>query len=319
MDKNSKIYIAGHRGVAGSALCRMLKEHGYTNVIARSHAELDLTNQSAVNDFFEQERPEYVFFFAAKRVSILEKKSHPLDACLASIQMTTNVLEAAHNVGVKRLLLASSASAYPRSGDSAIKEDAILSGPYEKSNEPYALSKILGAKLCEYYYRQCGDEFFSIMPTTFFGPGDNFEIGKGPVVPTLIHRFHDAKVNQDEKFVLWGTGKPKREIFYVGNVASACMFLMENAHGGANYNLGNDGNMISIMELAQTIAKIVGYSGEIVTDPSKPDGAKFAPLDSSLIHEMGWKPAFSFEEGLRETYQWFLKQEYANKEYKKHE
>lgn len=306
MDKDAKIYIAGHRGVAGSALYRLLKEQGYSNIIVKTHNELDLTLQNDVYNFFVKERPDYVFFFATKRTSILNKKSHPVDACFDTIQMTTNVLKAAHDVKVKKLLLASSGLAYPTTIGDSVGEDTILTGAYEKINEPYSLGKIVGAKLCEYFYRQYNDQFFAVMPCVFFGPGDNFNIGEGPVLPTLIHRFYNAKVNDDKEFVLWGTGTPEREYMYSRNVADGCLFLMENGNGGNNYNIGNGGKMISIMELAVMIKKIVGYKGNIVTDPSKPDGAKLIPLDSSRIMKMGWRPLYSIEQGIRETYEFFL-------------
>lgn len=306
MEKKSKIYVAGHRGVAGSAVCHILETQGYKNIITRTHKELDLTNQKEVESFFYKEQPEYVFFFAAKRTSILNKWARPVDACFETIQMTTNVLSSAHEIGVKKLLLASSGLAYPINDGTMIGEDTILRGTYEKANEPYSLGKIVGAKLCEYYHTQYGDEFFSVMPCVFFGPGDNFNIGEGPVIPTLIHRFHKAKVSHDENFVLWGTGKPKREYMYSGSVASGCMFLMEKAVGGQNYNIGNGGTMISIMELAQIIKKVVGYEGKIITDPTKPDGAKLVPLNSKRIMDMGWIPSYNLEEGLMETYKYFL-------------
>lgn len=308
MEKSAKIYVAGHRGVAGSAVCRALSRQGYTNVITRTHDELDLTQQAVVDAFFKTEHPEYVLFFAAKRVSILQKTNHPLDACLDTIKMTVNVLDAAHRNGVRKLLLASSASAYPICKDGETrKNDTILQGPYEKTNEPYSLGKIVGAKLCEYYARQYGDEFFAVMPCVFFGPGDDFEIGRGPFVPTLIHRLHNAKVSGDSEFAVWGTGKPEREFVYAGDVADACLFLMENGHGGINYNIGNGGKMISIMDMARAIASVVGYDGCIVTDQSKPDGAKLSPLDSSHLADMGWRSSYTLLEGLEETYQYFLK------------
>lgn len=305
MEKSAKIYVAGHRGVAGSAVCGSLRAAGYDNIVYRTHSELDLTDGAAVDAFFDEERPEYVFFFAARRVSILEKVSKPVDGCLDTIKMTINVLEAAHAHGVKRLLMASSAAAYPRMGTEPVKEGTILRGEYEYSNEPYSLSKIIGAKLCEYYYRQYGDCYFSVMPCVFYGPGDNFTIGKGPVVPTLIHRFHNAKVNGDPEFVLWGTGKPKREFIYAGDVAAACLMLMQIGGGGECYNIGNHGNMVSIMDLAKTIADVVGYTGRIVTDTSKPDGAPSAPVNSDKMYGMGWQPSYTLEQGLRETYAWF--------------
>lgn len=306
MNFTDKIYIAGHRGVAGSAICRELKKNGYNNIVTRTHSELDLTDKVAVENFFEEERPEYVFFFAAKRTSILEKVSHPVDGCLDSIKMTVNVLEAAHKFGVRKLLLASSGLAYPQTDGESVDEDTILRGSYEYTNEPYSISKLIGAKLCEYYHRQYGDDFFAVMPCVFFGPGDNFEIGKDPVVPTLIHRFHNAKLNNDSEFVLWGTGKPLREYLYVGDVADACIKLMKIARGGVNYNIGTHGNQTSIMEMAQKIASVTGYKGKIVTDPSKPDGAKLVPLNSDRIYNMGWQPVYSLEKGLKETYEWFL-------------
>lgn len=307
MNTDAKIYVAGHRGVAGSAVVRMLQKLGYHNIITRTHKELDLTEQYEVNSFFKSNKPELVYFFAAKRPSILNKANSPVDACFDTMQMTLNVLKAAHDNGVKKLLLASSGLAYPINDENAIKEDTILSGPYEKTNEPYSLGKIVGAKLCEYFHKQYGDQFFSVMPCVFFGPGDNFNIGEGPVVPTLIHRFHIAKEKKDPEFVLWGTGKPKREYMYSDNVASGCVFLMQNGEGGQNYNIGNGGKMISILELAEMIAKVVDYKGKIVTDPSKPDGAKLIPLNSDRIYSMGWKPEFSMEDGLRETYNSFLR------------
>ena len=264
MEKDAKIYISGHRGVAGSAVHRLLESKGYHNIIVKTHRELDLTIQNDVSDFFMKERPDYVFFFAAKRTSILNKESCPIDACLDTIQMTTNVLKAAHDTNVKRLLLASSGLAYPTTDQEFIGEDTILTGAYEKTNEPYS------------------------------------------VLPTLIHRFHNAKMNGDKEFVLWGTGKPMREYMYSGNVADGCVFLMENGAGGRNYNIGNGGKMISIMELAQMIKKVVGYEGEIITDPSKPDGAKLIPLDSSHLMNMGWRPTYSMEQGIKETYDFFL-------------
>lgn len=307
MNKNSKIFVAGHNGLLGNVVYHTLIDSGYSNILTKSHESLDLTNQNAVNRFFESEMPDCVMFFAAKRVNVLKKASNPIDACLDTIKMTVNVLDAAHNTKVEKLLLASSASAYPICTDNNTrKEDSILRGSYGKLDEPYSLGKIVGAKLCEYYYRQYGNNFFSVMPCVFFGPRDNFEIGSGPVVPTLIHRIHDAKIGGEEKFVLWGSGMPKREIIYVKDVANACVFLLENGEGGENYNIGNGGMMISVLDLAKTIASVVGYSGEIVTDTSKPDGAMSYPLDSNHLMGMGWKPLYSLNEALEETYEYFL-------------
>lgn len=306
MDKNSIIYVAGHRGVLGTAVCHLLRNRGYGQIITRTHGELDLEDKHGVDSFFARERPEYVFFFAARRTSILDKVSRPLDACLANIKMAVNVLEAAHNNGVKRLLFSSSSLAYPMGMEAPLRDDAILSGPYEKSNEPYSLGKIIGSKLCEYYHRQYADDYFSVMPCGFFGPGDDFEIGRGPVIPTMIHRMQLAKERGDREFVIWGTGSTRREYLFSTDVAEGCLFLMQHAAGGANYNLGNGGRMVSILELARTIAKVIKYEGALVTDTTKPDGAKMLPLDSSRIMQLGWQPRCPLEQGIEESYRYFM-------------
>lgn len=313
MQKDSRIYIAGHRGAAGRAIESQLHEKGYSNRIVKSHSELDLTDQKQTDDFFRTYRPEYVFFCAARIGGIADKTKHPAEFILQNLQMETNVIAAAHEYEVKKLLFMGSSFVYPLNAAQPIREEALFSGEHGKLDEPYIIAKIAGVKLCEYYYKQYGDCFFSVMPCAFFGPGDSFDLQKATVVPSMMRRMHEAKMRSDAQFSVWGTGKPLREFLYSGDVADACIFLMEHYEQGGSYlNLGNGGTEISIREAAQIIQRTVGYSGELVFDSSKPDGTYRKTINSSKLMHLGWKPTTTFEEGVRKLYASFLNDFYTH-------
>ncbi|PTQ51394.1 MAG: GDP-L-fucose synthetase [Brockia lithotrophica] len=305
MDKTSKIYVAGHRGLVGSAIYRKLKAEGYTNVVVRSRSELDLTNQQQVYDFFARERPEYVFLAAAKVGGILANSTYPADFIRDNLLIQTNVIDAAYRSGVKKLLFLGSSCIYPKYAPQPIKEEYLLSGKLEPTNEPYAIAKISGIIMCQSYRRQYGFNAISLMPTNLYGPGDNFDLETSHVLAALIRKFAEAKESGAQEVVVWGTGTPRREFLHVDDLADAALFLMRNYDDGEIINVGV-GEDIRISELAELIADVVGFRGRIVYDTSKPDGTPRKLLDVSKLTALGWRPKISLREGIRQTYEWYV-------------
>lgn len=305
MEKNACIYIAGHRGLVGSALVQTLQSAGYFNLITRTKEELDLRNQAAVESFFATERPEYVFFSAAKVGGIQANNVYPATFISDNLQMQTNVIQTAYTYGVKKFLFLGSSCIYPRDCPQPIKEEYLLTGPLEPTNEWYAIAKIAGIKLCQAYRKQYGFDAISIMPTNLYGPRDNFHFTESHVLPALLRRFHEAMVNKLPYVTIWGTGTPRREFLYVEDIASACLLLMKKYSELEPINVGY-GEDCTIYSLSKTIANIVGFKGEIITDPSKPDGTPQKWLDISKIKSLGWKPTISLYEGIKKTYNWYL-------------
>jgi GDP-L-fucose synthase len=306
MNKDSKIYVAGHNGLVGSAIVRKLKDEGYSNLILRTSKELDLTDFNTTLNFFKNENPEYVFLAAAKVGGILANRDYPADFIFNNLSIQSNVIESSRQVGVKKLLFLGSSCIYPKFVQQPIKEEYLLDGKLEETNEPYAIAKIAGIKLCQSYNRQFGTNFISVMPTNLYGINDNFDLNSSHVLPALIRKMHDAKENNSPNVTLWGTGSPKREFLYVEDLAEALIFLMNNYNESDWVNIGT-GEDISIKELADTVKKIVGYNGEIVWDTSKPDGTPRKLLDVSKINNLGWKHKTSLEDGIKETYTWYVK------------
>jgi GDP-L-fucose synthase len=305
MNKDSKIYVAGHNGLVGSAIIRKLKQEGYSNLVVRTSKELDLTDFNATLDFFKKENPEYVFLAAAKVGGILANRDYPADFIFKNLSIQTNVLESSRQVGVKKLLFLGSSCIYPKFAQQPIKEEYLLEGKLEETNEPYAIAKIAGIKLCQSYNRQFGTNFISVMPTNLFGINDNFDLNSSHVLPALIRKMHDAKENNTPNVILWGTGSPKREFLYVEDLAEALIFLMNNYNESDWVNIGT-GEDISIKELAEIVKRIVGYEGELVWDTSKPDGTPRKLLDVSKINNLGWKHKTTLEDGVKNTYEWYL-------------
>jgi GDP-L-fucose synthase len=303
MDTNARIYVAGHRGMVGSALVRLLHREGYRNLILRSRDELDLRDGRRVTEFFDQARPEYVFFAAAKVGGILANSTYPADFIYDNLAIQTNVIHAAYVTGVKKLLFLGSSCIYPRDCPQPIKEEYLLTGPLEPTNEWYAVAKIAGIKMCQAYRKQYGCDFIAAMPTNLYGPGDNFDLETSHVLPALIRKFHDAKLTGTSPR-LWGTGKPRREFLHVDDCAEACVSLMAHYSDSRIINVGA-GLDISIAELALMIAGIAGYKGAIEWDHSKPDGMPRKLLECHRINALGWSPGIGLHEGLRETYQWY--------------
>ena len=319
MSKSDKIYVAGHRGMVGSAIIRILENQGFYNIVTRTHSELDLTNQYQVQKFFFQEKPNEVYLAAAKVGGIFANDTYPADFIYQNLMIEANVIHAAFNIGVKKLLFLGSSCIYPKLADQPMREDALLSGYLEPTNEPYAIAKIAGIKLCESYNRQYseshGVDYRSVMPTNLYGPGDNYHPENSHVIPALIRRFHEAKINNEEKVIVWGSGKPKREFLYVDDMASASVHVMnldketfdQNTNkmcSHINVGMGKD---LSISELAKTLRKVIGFAGDIEFDSSKPDGSPRKLMDSSRLNSLGWSPRFSLEEGLHKTYNDFKK------------
>lgn len=305
MEKNAKIYVAGHAGLVGSAIVRKLREKGYQNVIGKRSDELDLTCQSQVEEYFDRERPDYVFLSAAKVGGIHVNSARPAEFIYINLMIECNVIHAAYRYGVKKLLFMGSGCIYPRNPRQPIKEEYLLTGELEKTNEAYALAKIAGLKLCEYYDKQYGTDFISVMPCNLYGTGDNFNLDTSHVVPALIRKFHEAKINGAQTVTLWGTGRAMREFLHVDDVADACVFLMERYEGYDPVNVGC-GEDISISELAEIIRKTVGYEGKIVYDNAYPDGTPRKLLDSSKLFSMGWRPSIPLDKGLRSTYEDYI-------------
>jgi GDP-L-fucose synthase len=302
MEKRAKIYVAGHRGLVGSALARRLERAGYCNLVFRTSAELDLRDQAATRVFFATERPEYVLLAAAKVGGIHANDTRGADFIYDNLAIEANVIHEAWRTGVKKLLFLGSSCIYPRLAPQPMGENALLTGELEPTNEPYAIAKIAGIKLCQAYNRQYGTNFISAMPTNLYGPGDNFDLETSHVLPAMIRKFHDAKTGA--AVTLWGTGTPRREFIYVDDMADACLFLMERHDGSQIVNIGT-GTDITIRELAETVGRIVGYEGKIAWDASKPDGTPQKRLDVALLRGLGWKHGVDLEEGIRRTYEAF--------------
>lgn len=316
MNKTSRIYIAGHRGLVGSAILRRLKTEGYSNFILKTHKELDLERQSNVEVFFEKERPEYVFLAAAKVGGIVANNTYPADFIYNNLIIQANIVHSAYRYGVKKLLFLGSSCIYPKFAQQPMKEEYLLTGELEPTNEPYAVSKIAGIRMCQSYNRQYGTNFISVMPTNLYGPNDNFDLNSSHVLPAMIRKFHDAKMNRQGVVTLWGTGSPKREFLHVDDLAEACVFLMQNvdavsftphASRFTSYDLLNigTGEDSTIKELADMIKEIVGYDNDIVWDTTKPDGTPRKLLDVSKLKSLGWSPRISLKEGIKTTYQWY--------------
>lgn len=307
MKKDSKIYVAGHKGLVGSAIVRMLNNQGYTNLIFRDSCDLDLTRQSDTEKFFDNEKPEYVFLAAAKVGGILANSTYPAEFIYKNLTIATNVIHSAYKSGVKKLVNLGSSCIYPRMSEQPIKEEYLLTGLLEQTNEAYAIAKISAIKLCKYYNQQYGTNFISVMPTNLYGPNDNFDLSSSHVLPALIRRFDDAK-SQNSPFVeVWGTGSPMREFLYVDDLADALIFLMVNKSYqdiGEFVNIGT-GTDVSIKQLVEIIQEVVGYTGVIKWDTSKPDGTPRKLLDVSRLHSLGWKHKVELEEGVKLVYDWY--------------
>ena len=307
MKTTSKIYIAGHRGLVGSAIVRKLESDGYTNIITRTHAELDLLNQKAVTDFFESEKPEYVFLAAAKVGGIMANKTYPADFIYQNLVIETNIVESAHQSGVIKLLFLGSSCIYPKLAPQPIKEEYLMTGPLEPTNDAYAIAKIAGIKMCQSYNTQYGTNYISVMPTNLYGENDNFDPETSHVLPALIRKFYEAKLAEAPSISMWGTGTAKREFLYVDDMATACLHLMNTYNEPEIVNIGT-GEDITIKELAETVAKIVGYEGTLEWDATKPDGTPRKLLDVSRLHSLGFKHTVSLEEGIKKTYEWYCNQ-----------
>lgn len=305
MNLDSKIYVAGHRGLVGSAITRNLQENGYTNLVFRTSGQLDLTKRDQVDAFFEEEQPEYVFLAAAKVGGIVANNDFPADFIRDNLMIQTNVIDAAHQNHVKKLLFLGSTCIYPKLAAQPMREDSLLTGELEPTNEAYAIAKIAGIKMCQAYNRQHGTNFISIMPTNLYGPNDNFDLNSSHVLPALIRKFHEAKLNNAPTVEVWGTGTPKREFLYSDDLADAAIYLMNTYDGSDLVNVGM-GKDISIKELAEKIGEAVGYRGEIVFNTSKPDGAPRKLVDVNRLTNLGWTAKISLDEGLEMAYTWFL-------------
>lgn len=306
MDKSSKIYVAGHRGMVGSAIHRKLISEGYTNIITRTSKELDLRNQKLVDDFFETEKPEYVFLAAAKVGGIIANNTYRADFLYENLQLQNNVIHAAYKNGVKKLMFLGSSCIYPKLAPQPLKEEYLLTGTLEPTNEPYAIAKIAGIKMCESYRAQYDCNFISVMPTNLYGINDNYHPQNSHVLPALIRRFHEAKLNKLSSVEIWGTGSPLREFLFSDDLADACYFLMMNYNEAEFINIGT-GHDLSIKDLALLVKRIIGYDGEIKFDTSKPDGTPRKLMDVSKLHSLGWKHKIELAEGIELAYEDFLK------------
>lgn len=310
MEKQSKIYVAGHRGLVGSAIFRKLQDDDFTNLIYKTSNELDLRNFEKVLDFFEEEEIEYVFLAAAKVGGIVANNEYPADFIRDNLLIQTNVIDSAYKTGVKKLLFLGSTCIYPKFAPQPLKEEYLLTGELEPTNEPYAIAKIAGIKMCQSYNRQFGTKYVSVMPTNLYGPNDNFDLHTSHVLPALIRKFHEAKVKNLSEVKVWGTGTPKREFLYSDELADACIFLMNHYEGNEIVNVGV-GEDISIKDLAENIKLVIGFEGEIIFDTTKPDGTPRKLVDVSKINSLGWKASMPLEVGLQKAYQWFLENELA--------
>jgi GDP-L-fucose synthase len=304
MDKGLKIYIAGHTGLVGSALLRELKKDGYTNIVTKTHKELDLTSKIEVDKFFLKEKPEYVFLAAAKVGGILANDIYPAEFIRDNLMIETNVIDSAYKNKVKKLLFLGSSCIYPKGAIQPLKEEYLLTGELESTNKAYAIAKISGIVMCQSYNKQYGTNFISVMPTNLYGENDNFDLDSSHVLPAIVRKFDDAKKNNTKEVTLWGSGTPRREFLYVDDLANACVFLMNNYDSGEIINIGT-GEDLSILELTNIIKKCVGYNGDIVWDSSKPDGTPRKLLDISKIKSLGWSPKTDLIDGINKTYSWY--------------
>lgn len=307
MDKYSKIYVAGHKGLVGSAIVRNLKAKGYENIIYRTHNELDLINQKEVENFFKDEKPEYVFLAAAKVGGINSNNTYPADFIYENMMIQNNVIKSAHDFKVKKLLFLGSTCIYPKLAEQPISESELLTGSLEPTNEAYAIAKISGLEMCKFYKRQYGDNFISCMPTNLYGPNDNYDLKNSHVLPALLRKFHEAKLYKHDDVEIWGTGTPLREFLYVDDMADACTFLMENYNGEEHVNIGT-GEEITIKELAEVIRKVVGFKGNIRFNASMPDGTPRKLTNINKIKNMGWKAKVNLYDGITVTYQNYIKE-----------
>jgi GDP-L-fucose synthase len=305
MDKKDKIYVAGHRGLVGSAIVRLLKEKGFTNIVTKTSSELDLRDQFLVRSFFEREKPQYVFMAAAKVGGIWANKTYPAEFIYDNIMLQNNIINESYRNGVTKLLFLGSTCIYPKNAQQPIKEEYLLSGYLEPTNEAYAIAKIAGIEMCQSYHKQYGCRFISVMPTNLYGPGDNYDLQNSHVLPALIRKFHQAKINNEATVTVWGTGTPLREFLHADDVASACFFLMQQYEAPEIINIGV-GKDHSIKEMALLIKKAVGYKGELVFDTDKPDGTLRKLLCVDKINALGWYAGIDLEEGIRHTYEDFV-------------
>ncbi len=308
MDRNAKIFVAGHHGLVGSAIVRNLNEKGYDNIIVRTHQELDLTDQAKVFEFFREEKPEYVVLAAAHVGGINANQTYPADFIYINSIIQCNVIKAAHDYKVKKLLFLGSSCIYPKMAPQPIREDSLLTGPLEETNEAYALAKISGLMMCRFFKQQYGDNFISCMPTNLYGVNDNFDLENGHVLPALIRKFHEAKIKGENEVELWGDGSPLREFLYVDDMADACVFLLENYDGEEHVNIGT-GKELTIKDLALMIKDIVGYKGNIRWNTDMPNGTPRKLCDVSKLHSLGWKEKVELKDGIQRVYDWFTSQD----------
>ena len=306
MEKSDKIFVAGHRGMVGSAITRALERAGFTNLVKRARAELDLTDPRAVSEFFGKEKPDVVVFAAAKVGGIKANNDFPVEFLIDNLRIQTNVIAAAHESGARKLLFLGSSCIYPKHAPQPIPESALLTGPLEPTNEAYAIAKIAGLKLCQAYNREYGASFISVMPSNLYGPNENFDLETSHVLAALLRKAHEAKTKRARELVVWGTGAPRREFLHVDDCTSACLFLLEKYDSPEIINVGS-GEDLSIRELAELICDVVGFEGELAWDKAKPDGTPRKLLDVSKLRSLGWKAAIPLREGIAQTYDWFLK------------
>jgi GDP-L-fucose synthase len=304
LTQTAKVYVAGHRGLVGSAVMRSLQKRGFENLIVRSHKDLDLTEQSAVRQFFDANRPQAVIMAAARVGGILANDSHPAGFLRDNLLIQDNVIDAAYRSGVEKFVFLGSSCIYPKMAPQPIKEDYLLTGPLEPTNEWYAIAKIAGIKMCQAYRREYGFNAISLMPTNLYGPGDNFDLKSSHVLPALIRKFHESKARGDKSVDIWGTGTPRREFLHVDDLADAVVYLLQNYDGEPIVNIGW-GEDVTIRELAEMVMSAIGYRGELAFDPTKPDGTPRKLLDVSRLHGLGWRPSISLKEGIAATYNWF--------------
>jgi GDP-L-fucose synthase len=305
MNSDARILVAGHRGLVGGAIVRDLRANGFTNLLLRTHAEVDLADRNAVRAFFEKEKPEYVVDAAAKVGGIQANNDFPVEFLLRNLQIQNNIIEAAHDSGVRKLLFLGSSCIYPKHSPQPMTEDALLTGPLEPTNQWYAIAKIAGIKLCQAYARQHGDNFISGMPTNLYGPGDNFDLESSHVLPALIRKAHEAKISGAKELVVWGTGTPHREFLHVDDLAAACRFLLLKYDSQEIINIGC-GEDVTIREVAEIICDVVKFEGRLVFDATKPDGTPRKLMNTSRINALGWKPRISLRDGIAGTYRWFV-------------
>jgi GDP-L-fucose synthase len=306
MDKSEKIFVAGHRGLVGSALIRRLEQEGFHNLPTRDRSQLDLANERAVQNFFVEEKPAVVIFAAARVGGIKANNDFPVEFLLDNLRIQNNVIQSAYRTGVRKLLFLGSSCIYPKFAPQPIPETALLSGPLEPTNEPYAIAKIAGIKLCQAFSREYGANFISAMPTNLYGPNDNFDLETAHVLAALLRKAHEAKTRKDHDLTVWGSGKPRREFLHVDDLASACLLLLEKYDSPEIINVGC-GEDISIRELAELICDVVGFDGELAWDTAKPDGTPRKLLDVTKLRDLGWQPAIPLRDGIAQTYEWFLK------------